>query len=100
MLMSLIRVSLVFYFPLFQSLLYISLQTLIIVPHRCRNIAEVLNKIFFHSYSSLFIVFPNFGRFSVYISVFLSLVEGDNLPQAAQETTPRNFLCFHVLSHF
>lgn len=27
-------------------------------------------------------------------------VEGDNLPQAAQETTPRNFLCFHVLSHF
>ena len=58
------------------------------------------NNLFFHSYSSLFIVFPNSGRFSVYISVFLSLVEGDNLPQAAQETTPRNFLCFHVLSHF
>jgi len=100
MLMSLIRVSLVFFFPLSQSLLYLSLQTLIIVPYRCRKITEVLNKIFFRSFSSLFIVFPNSGCFSVYISVFLSLVEGDNRPQAVQETSPRKFLCFRVLSNF
>ena len=51
-------------------------------------------------YSSLFIVFPNSGRFSVYISVFLSLVEGDNLSEPVQESNSGNFLCFRVLNHF
>ena len=91
MLMLLISVCLVFYFPLFQLPLYHSLQTLVIMSHRCRKIMEVLNKIFFRSYSSLFIVFPKSGRLSVYISAFLSLVQGYNLPQPAQETNPGNF---------
>ena len=52
---------------------------------------EVSNKIFFRCYSSLFIVFPKSGRLSVYFSTFLSLVEGYNLPQPAQETNPGNF---------
>ena len=39
-----------------------------------------------------FIVFPNSDRFSVYISVFLSLVEDDNLPQGVEETG--NFSAF------
>ena len=61
--------------------------------HECRKIMQVINKIFliFRSYSSLFIVFPESGRLSVYISVFLSLVEGDNVSQPVQETTPGNF---------
>ena len=62
---------------------------------------EVLNKIFFFSSnSSLFIVFPNSGRFSVYISVFLSLVEGGHLQQAVQETAEGNFSCFCVINPF
>ena len=88
MLMSLIRVCLVFYFPLFKALLYRSLQTLVIMPHRCWKMTEVSNKIFL---CSSFIVFPNSGRFSVYISIFLSLVEGDNLHKAVQETAQGNF---------
>ena len=101
MLMSSIRVCLVFHFPLSQILLYCSLQTLVIMPHRCWKMMEVLNKIF-HSYheSSLFIVFPNSGRLSVYISVRLSLVQGDYLPQPVQETTPGNFECFCVINPF
>ena len=79
----------VFHFPLSQILLCCSLQTLVIVRHRCWKMMEVLNKIFFDFYSSLFIVFPNSGPFSV----FRSLIGGDNLPQAVQETTPLNFEC-------
>ena len=93
MMMYLIRVCLVFYFLLFQLLLYRSLQTLVIMHHECRKIMQVLNKIFFifRSYSLLFILFPKSGRLPVYISVFLSLVEGDNVSQPVQETTPGNF---------
>jgi len=57
-------------------------------------------KYFFHSYSSLFIVFPNSGPFFVYISVFLSLVEGDHLSEPVQESNLGRFLCFRVLNHF
>ena len=57
-------------------------------------------KYFFHSYSLLFIVFSNSGRFSVYISVFLSLVEGDHLSEPVQESNSGTFLCFRVLNHF
>ena len=57
---------------------------------------EVLNKIFFHSYSSLFIFFYNSGRFSV----FLSLVEGDNLSEPVQETNPGNFFVLSCLKSF
>ena len=52
-----------------------------------------LIKIFFcsNTVARSFIVFPDSGSFSVYIYVFLSLVEGDNLPLAVQETTPGKF---------
>ena len=42
-----IRVCLVFLFPLSQIPLYRSLQTLVIMPHRCWKMMELLNKIFF-----------------------------------------------------
>ena len=49
---------------------------------------EVLNNIYiFCSHSSLLIVSPNPGRFTV----FLSLVEGDNPPQEVEETAQGNF---------
>ena len=63
---------------------------MVTMPQRCRKITEVLNKIFLRSYSSFF----NSGRFSVYISVFLSLVEGDNPSEPVQETNPGN--CFEL----
>ena len=79
------------YFLLFQLLLYPSLQALVTMPHRCSKVMEVLNKMCLFALIACSIVFPNSGRFSVYISVFLSLVEGDNLPQAGQEAIPGNF---------
>ena len=82
------------YFLLFQLLLYPSLQALVTMAHRCSKVMEVLNssdKICFFALIACSIIFPNSDRFSVYVSVFLSLVEGDNRPQAGQETTPGNF---------
>ena len=62
------------------------------IPQMQENNASIKKNIFFaQSDSLLFIVFPKSDRFSVYISVFLSLVEGDDLPQPVQETNPGNF---------
>ena len=88
------------YFLLFQIILYPSLQALVTMPHRCNKVMEVSNKMCFFTLITCSIIFPNSGRFSVYISVFLSLVEGDNLPQSVQETTPGNFLCFCIINAF
>ena len=64
------------------------------MAHRCNKVMEVLSKMRFCALIGCSIIFPTSGHFSVYNSVFLSLVEGDNLPQGVQETTQVIFSAF------